>query len=242
MKINNIKEVVVIGDIHGTYNTLLALVDKIKTQFPNASIASVGDLIDRGPYSREVVKYFIDKPELFVVKANHEDMCVNDMLGNIDAEYHGEWLIYQAGATLSSYQKDGKLDRELLVEHAKWMKSLPLYIEFPDCKRESDGRYLVVSHSNVGGVWKWNDKKREQMKSHFENYIIWERDGQEDNKEIYNIVGHSPQPDGPKIKSFYANIDTGACLKRPGSTQYGILTGLHYPSMQIIQQINIEDK
>lgn len=232
------KNVAVIGDVHGCVKTLIALVNKIKEKYPNDEIALVADLIDRGPSSKEVVQYVIDN-SFKCVKGNHEDLCVKDMLSENPAEvmYHGEWLVYQAGATLASYQKDGKLDKEGLIEHARWMEKLPYYIEFKDV--EKDGRYLVVSHASIGSTWKFRDPNHE--KHHFfKDEVIWNRGAPDDVKEIYNIYGHTPQSDGPKIKSFFANVDTGACLKRDFSEQYGVMTALRFPSMEIIQQKNID--
>ena len=47
----------VIGDIHGCFQTLKALIAKAG---PVDQIISVGDLIDRGPDSFRVIKYCIE--------------------------------------------------------------------------------------------------------------------------------------------------------------------------------------
>ena len=236
--------ITVIGDIHGCYKTFLALLDRIPK---GDKIVSVGDLIDRGPYSKEVVQYMIDHPEIQVVLANHEDMCITDMLCENPAEaaYHGEWLVYQAGETLYSYQKDGKLDRDLLTEHAKWMSKLPLYLEFPDTYmigKDTDmgcKRHLVVSHASIGSTWKFRDAHHDGY-HFFRKEALWNRGAPEDVQDIYNVFGHTPLPNGPKIKSFYANIDTGCVFKRLHNSEYATLTALRFPSMEIIQQKNIE--
>jgi len=44
------KPIFVIGDVHGMYHTLLALLNKLPA---NADIVFVGDLIDRGRYSAD---------------------------------------------------------------------------------------------------------------------------------------------------------------------------------------------
>jgi len=58
----------IIGDIHGEYQTLLALVAKLPK---DAKLIFVGDLIDRGLQSRELVEY-IRKNNHQVVRGNHE--------------------------------------------------------------------------------------------------------------------------------------------------------------------------
>ena len=55
---NNMENIYIISDIHGCYKTLLALID----QFPNkqnSKIVFVGDLIDRGKNSCEVVELLL---------------------------------------------------------------------------------------------------------------------------------------------------------------------------------------
>ena len=65
----------VIGDIHGSYNTLLALIEKLPK---DANIVFVGDLIDRGKYSSQVVK-FIRKNRYKSVLGNHEIHLLNSL-------------------------------------------------------------------------------------------------------------------------------------------------------------------
>ena len=54
----------VVGDIHGCYQEFLKLETKIfdhaKKNKKKPIIVSVGDIIDRGPCSKEVAEHFID--------------------------------------------------------------------------------------------------------------------------------------------------------------------------------------
>ena len=53
---NQVKNIYIISDVHGCYKTLIALID----QFPNkqnSKIVFVGDLVDRGNDSYNVVKF-----------------------------------------------------------------------------------------------------------------------------------------------------------------------------------------
>ena len=49
----------VIGDIHGCYDKLIALMDKINIDLDSEKLVFIGDYIDRGPDSFEVVEYLI---------------------------------------------------------------------------------------------------------------------------------------------------------------------------------------
>ncbi|MCZ7612088.1 MAG: metallophosphoesterase [Ignavibacteriaceae bacterium] len=49
--------VAVIGDIHGCFHTLRKLYDLILTKYPDIPVCAVGDLVDRGKFSYEVVEF-----------------------------------------------------------------------------------------------------------------------------------------------------------------------------------------
>ncbi len=51
--------IAVIGDIHGCFNTLKELVGKVKGKYPGIKIYSVGDLVDRGNFSYEVLDFIV---------------------------------------------------------------------------------------------------------------------------------------------------------------------------------------
>lgn len=219
---------IIIGDVHGCYDTLMALVAKL----PKDDICLVGDLVDRGPKSRQVVQWAIDN-KIPCVKGNHEDMMVAACKSD-EIEPYEVWMMNGGIQTVESYigfEAD-------LKKHADWMESLPLFLHFPDIKN-SEGRELVVSHSNVGTVWTKSDQWKKDNKHTMNDTIMWGRNSFQDVPEIYNVIGHTPQEFGtPRIKSFYANVDTGACFKRKN---YGVLTALQFPSIQIFQQENIDE-
>jgi len=50
----------VVGDIHGCYDKLTALMDKINIDLDSEKLVFLGDYIDRGPDSYEVVEYLIN--------------------------------------------------------------------------------------------------------------------------------------------------------------------------------------
>lgn len=214
---------IIIGDVHGCYATLLALIAKLPKDVP---ITFVGDLVDRGPHSRDVVAYVIEKGH-DCVKGNHEDMMV---ASTTDLDSRANWLYNGGDNTLDSY-----LAHPLEIGmHVQWMEKLPAFIEYPDIKN-SEGRYLVVSHAGLGRMWSYRDCP--DRKHAFVSECMWNRDHYEDVKEIYNIYGHTPQID-PRVKSFYANVDTGACFKN--RAVYGKLTAIQYPELTIYEQENIE--
>lgn len=208
-----------------------ALLDKIPQEEKDKGIVVCGDLIDRGPRSREVVQYMIDN-NIPCVQGNHEAMMYNKIE---HWDYNGGIETLRSYGPFVYYKLTNPDDLAVFEAHQKWMKELPYYIEYPELKRD-DGRYLVISHSSINSVWKHRNNK--DLKQQFENTVTWGRPSTiNDIPEIYNVFGHTVQENGPKIKVPFANIDTGCCFREKG---YGVLTALEFPSMRIYTQENID--
>ena len=165
----------------------------------------------------------------------------NDMLSRMR---NSVWTLNGGYEALESYMDyDEELEKEVFdldtfMAHAKWMDMLPYYLEFPDVKNE-DGRYLVVSHSNIGNVWKNRDSDDANLMKQFLSQVTWGRPYKiKDVPEIYNVIGHTPQEGQARIRKIYANIDTGAVFK--SFSGHGFMTALQFPEMTLYTQENIE--
>ena len=70
----------VIGDIHGCYQDMMALLNKIESQDQDAQIIFVGDFIDRGPDVDKVLDWSLENITLDgkyrAVRGNHEQMVL----------------------------------------------------------------------------------------------------------------------------------------------------------------------
>ena len=62
---------IVIGDLHGCYDELLDLLDKVSFASEDRLIC-VGDLITKGPKNREVLDRFMSDPQFSAVIGNHD--------------------------------------------------------------------------------------------------------------------------------------------------------------------------
>jgi len=232
---------IVIGDVHGCAKTLEALLAKLPK---DQVVVMSGDLIDRGPNSADVIK-LVRERNILCVKGNHEDMMTNALIRDVG---FGDFLYNGGRATLSSYGIDSGLDYEVrqqmikdnarLQDDLAWMDALPVFLEFPECVRD-DGKHLLVSHSSAHGVWNFKDNK--QRKELFVQSLIWNRlPNIQEIPGIYNIFGHTPHRDNPRIKTCYANVDTGCCFAYHKKEGFGLLTGLQFPEMIVHQQENID--
>ena len=232
----------VIGDVHGHYQTLLALVDKLPS---NAKLIFVGDLIDRGSESKEVVK-FVREGNHLCVMGNHEEMLieifpdiVNAYEENIDFKYYLN--IFNKGLlnTYLSYGviklvegKPHKVDNfkkalELLNDDLDWMKKLPICLEL-DTKHRSQ-KPVVVSHASLGEFWKFRNVL--SQKEAFKTNALWNRKNPSSFIPIFNIFGHTTVAYGVEVKPHYVNVDTG-CFS--SSLGYGRLSAYCVETEEVV--------
>ena len=125
-----------VGDIHGRMDLLLKLLGLIEKDiagrsFSRASIVFLGDYIDRGFHSKEVIDRLIDmkasarNPGTNVVclAGNHEDM----MLGFLDDPAEGQrWMGVGGLATLASYgvYMEEESDFDALLEASRALEAV----------------------------------------------------------------------------------------------------------------------
>ncbi len=223
LKINAKNDIFVVGDVHGCFETLKALVKKL----PNDStVVFTGDLIDRGPKSKEVVQYIIDNG-FYSVQGNHErEFCFLDAENNgtpVIRDYmYGDWGIVE---TMKSYLKN--FDKKIYRRHIDFLSNLPLFIEIED---------LVVSHSLIHHIWKGSDEGLYTEKdidrllySHLINRSgNIKYSGTVFNNGFFNIFGHTYFPEVFFTKE-YACVDTGVVFG-------GKLTALSFPDFKIVEQ------
>jgi len=225
MQANNINKngIWVIGDVHGEFEKLKNLINQLPL---DANICFVGDLVDRGKNSAEVVDLII-KYKFDCVLGNHELMMIEAL---DEGEYLDDWKLNGGNRTADSYLK---YPDKKLTEHLDFMSKLPYfkYYEFEGHKP------LVVSHSYIHHIWFHKnyqyskDTSEDILHRHMHGKKLFDRP-KELQSGIYNIFGHSVIEEA-RITDTYAMIDTGAAY--PPQKGYGKLTALHYPSLQIIE-------
>ena len=71
--LNEGNNVWVVGDVHGFNQTLRSLVAKLEIKTGDY-VVLLGDLIDRGPDSYDVIQFVKNSPNMATVKGNHEKM------------------------------------------------------------------------------------------------------------------------------------------------------------------------
>ena len=200
--------VAVIGDIHGCLNTLRNLVEKIKSKYPSINIYSVGDLVDRGNYSFEVLE-FIKSGKIKFTPGNHDYMMYYFIKHPAD-EIGKPWPHNGYETTLLSYNEH--FDK--LNEHLEFIIGNPLFYNLNDC---------FISHAGISKYMKQLLPKdfpdnlsnfEEIIKDNLNNEegILWTRNSLLNIGKL-QIVGHSIKREITYVeKSNVVYIDTGAFL------------------------------
>ena len=103
--------IVIVGDIHGYNEPVEEMINKIDVS-ENDLLIFIGDYIDRGPASKQVVDYLItfkqmNKNTLFL-KGNHEDMMLGSMGTPAVVMDVNTWLYNGGSTTLASYGMNRK--------------------------------------------------------------------------------------------------------------------------------------
>ncbi len=217
----------IIGDIAGEYKTLLKLVDKM----PEGEVISVGDMVDRGPQSKEVLDYFMNTPNTRAIMGNHEHMMLDHIT---KGGFYGShiWLWNGGKTTLRSFEPTGELQNPVPTKYLEWLAKLPKYIEIDNC---------LIAHSFIRGYFQKDDLKvacdlGKTVTDKEETTIIWNRaEPRRRDEWRLQICGHNSQfglREWRDEEGLFA-----ICLD---DSRQRVLTGLHLETMTIYQEDYVE--
>ncbi|MBD8488156.1 metallophosphoesterase [Echinicola sp. CAU 1574] len=182
----------IIGDIHGCYHTFQKMLNHWNPA--EERLIQVGDLIDRGNHSVEVLQLAKNlssehlEKSIFL-KGNHEHMMVE----HIENGYiGGSWLFNGGKGTLTQFKERNVNPEQILP----WIKALPLKWE---------NSHVMVSHAGIS-------KSLHPLDPNSRDGILWNRKPLKKLPKI-QVIGHTPQQNGKAnftTSSQSWNIDTGA--------------------------------
>ena len=202
----------VVGDIHGCFDSLKALVDFVEVREDDV-IITLGDYVDRGPKSKEVIDWLIETSQthnLIPLRGNHDIMMHN---ANLTQVCEKSWYSCGGDKTLNSYApikgKRGDIS-DIPDHHWKFIAEnlIPYY--------EMETHFFV--HANVDPVAAL-DEQSEVM-------LYWEKynDPPRHISGKIMVCGHTAQSSGvPKTNGNAICLDTKVY-------QTGWLTCLHVES------------
>jgi len=210
-----------IGDIHGEAEKLSRLHSRIRRRhevdFPGQTFTLVhlGDYVDRGPDSFEVVDRLIklesDKAVSIInLKGNHEQMMLDAYDDTQARSEYGTtpyefWLRNGGDKTLESYHKAGF--REPPKRHLDWLANLKTYHWDRRAK-------LIFVHAGIDPAHFPNDGEDRHLWTRSRHFFDTDRWPAGSLSGASVIHGHTPTQSGlPDIDGDFrrVNIDTGAC-------------------------------
>lgn len=210
------KKIFIIGDIHGCLDALKRLMDKIPWRPDRDRLIFLGDFIDRGKNSKDVVDYVLAlhrcSSQIDCLIGNHEVLFLDYMDGNDRGLYflNGGW------STLESYRAEKPEGKGSLIpsDHMSFYRSLKTYLELED--------YYVVHAGFRPGV-EIEKQLLEDMTWIREPFIYSDYDF---GKRV--IFGHTPFHE-PLVLKNKIGLDTGAvygnrltCLELPDLRFYSV--------------------
>lgn len=204
-----------IGDIHGCYDLMRRLIDRIGEHHaalptPRAlHIVFLGDLIDRGPDSAEVLDFVYNlqmkSDRVITLLGNHEEAMLNVLDGDTTMIRH--WLGFGGRETLQSLKIDPPAPDEHPREFIRrlqngapramirWLRSLPLTAQ--------SGDYFFCHAGVRPGV----SLRRQARKD-----LLWIRDDfleHDDELDAVIVHGHSIERH-TVIRPHRIGVDSGA--------------------------------
>ncbi|OGP88634.1 MAG: metallophosphatase [Deltaproteobacteria bacterium RBG_19FT_COMBO_43_11] len=207
-----------IGDIHGCLEKLEDLIEVITANPKKDKLIFIGDYIDRGSFSREVVEHVIGLKNKFknviCLLGNHEQMFLNYLEG-VDEEMY----LYNGGKpTLSGYgikssDPPDERKKKMPKTHLFFYRSLLPYYQTKD--------YLFIHAGLIPAV---------PLKKQTTYDLLWIRHEFIDSDYDFGkrvIFGHTPLS-RPLVMENKIGIDTGAVYG-------GKLTCVELPALNIYQ-------
>ncbi len=119
-----------IGDIHGCHIAFETLLTQLAIT-PADTVVVLGDVIDRGPGTRQVIDRLIDLKQrcrLVSLLGNHEEMFLDSLAIE---ELQDPWLGFGGLETLMSYGEHAEDTGEIPPEHLTFLRSGLDYFETP---------------------------------------------------------------------------------------------------------------
>jgi serine/threonine protein phosphatase 1 len=211
-----------IGDVHGHFDGLMKLMEAIAPG-QDDQVYFVGDLIDRGPKSAQVIQ-FVQNHNYPCVLGNHEQLLLEAFPeGRSFTPGLGAWLHSGGQNTVNSFS-----DAAGLLKHLDWFQTLPTYLDLGDVWLVHAGLHphLPLAEQTSQEYCWIREEFHSIPKPYFPDKLI--------------ITGHTITFTLPGIRpgmlaqgQGWLDIDTGAYHPKSGW-----LTGFDFTN-QMVHQVNV---
>ncbi|NLS06443.1 serine/threonine protein phosphatase [Rhizobium sp. P32RR-XVIII] len=204
-----------IGDIHGRHDLLQMAehtIVKDAARLPGRKlIIALGDYIDRGPSSAQVISHLMSPPpenfDRICLTGNHEMMMLDYIDGNLS---FSEWMRMGADALLRSYgldaehlplifptaaKLDGFIRQSLPRQHIDFMRAMPILVDTQDA---------LFVHAGIDPAFTLSEQKDEDLVFIRDRFF-------NSSSSLPKLVVHGHTPgDEPEVQPKRLNLDTRA--------------------------------
>jgi len=205
---------IAIGDVHGCASELLTLLERIAPT-PDTTLVFVGDYIDRGPHSRQVLDLILETSQrcrVITLMGNHEAMLL-DFLFDRNVETAGLFVFNGGGATLASYAND-KGDYSIPRAHIELLRSLVLIHQTED---------FFFVHAGVPDL----PLEQIDLETHARD-LLWSRRFIESEYRWSKVIVHGhTRVERVELLQHRINVDTGCAYDN-------LLSAVELPSRRVI--------
>lgn len=225
------KRILVFGDIHGCFDKLTSLLEKVCVTEEDLVIFT-GDFVDRGDNVADTLKWVLEqskKKNFIFLRGNHEQMMLDTFHKRMNKL---TWFFNGGRTTISGLSKLKSEDETYIERVLTFAENLPLYYSMT-----IGGREYVFVHAGIeSGV---------PLDEQDEDFLLWAREQFFDTYTGNDVVisGHSPVQafakfgvaDNPRpIKLPDRNIvlvDTGSFMWNGKISAVDILSGRYWQSL-----------
>jgi len=219
----------VLGDIHGEYKQLMAVLKAVDFDYENDHLIQLGDVVDRGAESFECVEELLKIKNLIAIRGNHDATWFDSL---------------RTGTQNILFNQGGKQTYASYIKHCGTLDAIPnAHLQF----FKNQFAYYQDGHKNLfihGGF-----NRHKMLEYQEQNIYIWDRDlwlaalsyeamkdqthpfkYKDEFKEIF--IGHTPTTywdcPTPMHAANIWNLDTG-CGKG------GLLTIMNIETKEYVQ-------
>lgn len=221
---NTIGRDFIVGDLHGCFDELYALLNHVHFDYTRDRLFCTGDLIHRGKQPEECLS-LLNESWFYCVVGNHD---TEEMYHKGTAKEQAVWKEYHEQLENLPYMIHVRGNVSFFVVHAEIGYKLLYGNKKPNGGTMSDRDYMLSGAfgKNIEGILKaWSNGTQHPL---VENYaeLIWGRDIFTAFEQNYGLGGFTPvQKDGLKIfcghnivpfvqvRGHQIYCDTGACFE-----------------------------
>ena len=166
----------VIGDVHGCFDELQLLLNKINAEDPDAEFIFVGDFIDRGPKVWETLEWMMANitpdGKYRSVRGNHEQMVLKwypDFVASCSGDYTVNPRLHYGFDTVA--REHDCVQPEDYIEIIEFLYSLPLHIDLRVTSTYGKEVDYVIAHAFAPRL-----TDSEESAEDLESLYLWSRE------------------------------------------------------------------